>query len=66
MYTAAEDIETGTIKPKLQTEPTLPIYLKVNKLFNLRDESEPSSFTFLIISVHAWVHDVLPVLKLKP
>ena len=29
MYIAAEDIEAGTPKPKFQTEPTLPIYLKV-------------------------------------
>ena len=29
MYAAAEDIEAGTRKPKFQTEPTLPIYLKV-------------------------------------
>lgn len=29
IFIAAEDIEAGTHKPKFQTEPTLPIYLKV-------------------------------------
>lgn len=29
MVFAAEDLEAGTRKPKFQTEPTLPIYLKV-------------------------------------
>ena len=29
MYIVAKDIEVGTPKPKFQTEPTLPIYLKV-------------------------------------
>jgi len=29
MYVAAEDIEAGIHKPKFQTEPTLPIFLKV-------------------------------------
>jgi hypothetical protein len=26
---SAEDLEAGTFKKKIQTEPTLPIYLKV-------------------------------------
>lgn len=29
MHAAAEDLEAGNRKPKFQTEPTLPIYLKV-------------------------------------
>jgi len=29
MYIAAEDIEAGS-RTKFQTDPTLPIYLKVN------------------------------------
>ena len=29
IFIAAEDIEAGTSKLKFQTEPTLPIYLKV-------------------------------------
>lgn len=28
---SAEDLEAGTYKKKIQTEPTLPIYLKVNE-----------------------------------
>lgn len=32
---AAEDIEAGRQKKKLQTEPTLPIYLKVNICTNI-------------------------------
>ena len=31
LHTAAEDLEAGTRKTKFQAEPTLPIYLKVNK-----------------------------------
>jgi hypothetical protein len=35
MYVAAEDIEAGIHKPKFQTEPTLPIYLKVRNTFHV-------------------------------
>lgn len=31
LHIAAEDLEAGMRKPKFQAEPTLPIYLKVNK-----------------------------------
>lgn len=30
MIPTAEDLEAGTRKMKIQAEPTLPIYLKVN------------------------------------
>jgi hypothetical protein len=36
MVVAAEDLEAGTRKPKFQTEPTLPIYLKVTNFAMLQ------------------------------
>lgn len=51
---AAEDIEAGRQKKKLQTEPTLPIYLKVNICTNIntyiRVKKKKTIFLFSFIS----------------
>ena len=39
---AAEDLEAGTRRPKFQTEPTLPLYLKVRN-----SASRARSFSFI-------------------
>lgn len=51
MMAAAEDIEAGTReRPKFQTEPTLPIYLKVT-YFAIRAVSEFSFHKFFFLFI---------------